>query len=186
MSSNENEWTANAHTVDPPQGNRRRRLSRYCVEMIDAADVDASLVILDEIDRLDGDELLRSISRAQESRKADGFIGAICISNKIEHRERVSERVDSSLQDNEPVFGPYGARQLEAILTRRRDAFAEDLLQEKVIPKTVVLSAREHGDARKAIDMLYEAGRLAEKERAEHVTEAHVDAALEKAQINRF
>lgn len=84
------------------------------------------------------------------------------------------------------MFDPYDARQLEIILTRRRDVFAEDVLQEEIIPKTAVLSAREHGDARKAIDMLYEAGRLAEKERTEHVTEAHVDAALEKAQINRF
>ncbi|WP_128905738.1 Cdc6/Cdc18 family protein [Halorubrum amylolyticum] len=155
-------------------------------EMIDDANVDAFLVILDEIDKLDGDELLRSISRAQESGKADAFIGAICISNKIEYRERLSERVDSSLQDNELVFDPYDARQLEAILTRRRDAFAEGVLEDEVIPKTAALSAREHGDARKAIDMLYEAGRLAEKERAEHVTEAHVDAALEKAEINRF
>lgn len=155
-------------------------------ELLDAGDVDAFVVILDEVDKLEGDDLLRSISRARESGKSNAFIGAICISNKIEYRERLSERVDSSLQDNELVFDPYDARQLEAILNRRRDAFADGVLEEGVIPKTAALAAREHGDARKAIDMLYEAGRLAETERADHVTEKHVDAALEKAEINRF
>jgi cell division control protein 6 len=34
--------------------------------------------------------------------------------------------------------------------------------------------------------MLYEAGRLAEKEGSEDVTEGHVDAALRRTEINRF
>jgi len=155
-------------------------------ELLTEGDVDAFVVVLDEIDKLDGDALLRSLSRAQESGKADTFVGAICISNKIEYREQLGERVDSSLQDNELVFDPYDATQIEAILSRRRDAFAEGVLDDGVIPKTAALAAREHGDARKAIDMLYEAGRLAEQEQADHVTEAHVDEAVDRAEINRF
>ncbi|TKX74454.1 cell division control protein Cdc6 [Halorubrum sp. GN11_10-6_MGM] len=155
-------------------------------ELLTEGDVDAFVVVLDEIDKLDGDALLRSLSRAQESGKADTFVGAICISNKIEYRERLGERVDSSLQDNELVFDPYDATQIEAILSRRRDAFADGVLDDGVIPKTAALAAREHGDARKAIDMLYEAGRLAEQEQADHVTEVHVDDAVDRAEINRF
>ena len=155
-------------------------------ELLEKERVDAFVVILDEIDKLDGDALLRSLSRARESGKADAFIGVVCISNKIAYRERLSERVDSSLQDNELIFDPYDATQLEAILNRRRDAFADGVLDDGVISKTAALAAREHGDARKAIDMLYEAGRLAEKERADQVTEKHVDVALKRAEINRF
>lgn len=155
-------------------------------ELLETERVDAFVVILDEIDKLDGDALLRSLSRARESGKADALIGAVCISNKIAYRERLSERVDSSLQDNELVFDPYDATQLEAILNRRRDAFAEGVLDDGVVSKTAALAAREHGDARKAIDMLYEAGRLAEKERADQVTETHVDVALKRAEVNRF
>ena len=155
-------------------------------ELLTEGDVDAFVVVLDEIDKLDDDALLRSLSRAQESGKADTFVGAICISNKIEYRERLGERVDSSLQDNELVFDPYDATQIEAILSRRRDAFEEGVLDDGVIPKTAALAAREHGDARKAIDMLYEAGRLAEQEQADHVTESHVDEAVDRAEINRF
>ncbi|WP_280537277.1 hypothetical protein [Halopenitus sp. POP-27] len=58
--------------------------------------------------------------------------------------------------------------------------------EDGVIAKTAALAAREHGDARKAMDILYESGRLAETERADRVTEKHVDDALKRAEINRF
>ncbi|MBV0925172.1 AAA family ATPase [Halomicroarcula limicola] len=148
--------------------------------------IDSFVVILDEIDKLDDDELLRSLSRARESGKSSTHIGAICISNKIEFRERLNERIDSSLQDNELVFDPYDAEQLREILQNRTDAFEEGVLEPDVIPKVAALSAKEHGDARKAIDTLYEAGRLAEKQGTESVTIAHVDDAVQRAEVNRF
>jgi cell division control protein 6 len=155
-------------------------------ELLDQNDIQSFVVILDEIDKLDGEDLLRSLSRARESGKSEAFIGVICISNKIAYRERLNERVDSSLQDNELVFDPYDAEQLRNILEHRRDAFEDGVLADGVIPKTAALAAREHGDARKAVDTLYEAGRLAEKEGESTVTEAHVDDALRQAEINRF
>lgn len=115
----------------------------------------------DEIDKLDDDELLRSLSRARKSGKVDAHVGAICISNKIEYRERLNERIDSSLQDNELIFDPYDAGQFRAILEHRTDAFADGVLDGDVIPKVGAPAAKEYGDARKAVDTLYEAGRLA-------------------------
>ena len=44
-------------------------------------------------------------------------------------------------------------------------------LAEGVIPKVAALAAQEHGDARKAVDTLYEAGRIAEKEGSATVSE---------------
>jgi len=148
--------------------------------------VDSFVVILDEIDKLDDDELLRSLSRARESGKSATHIGVICISNKIEYRERLNERIDSSLQDNELVFDPYDADQLREILENRTDAFEPDVLETGVISKVAALSAKEHGDARKAIDTLYEAGRLAEKQGTTTVSISHVDNAVTQAEVNRF
>ncbi|WP_254272326.1 Cdc6/Cdc18 family protein [Haloarcula marina] len=148
--------------------------------------VNSFVVILDEIDTLDDDELLRSLSRAKESGKASAYIGVICISNKVEFRDRLNERLNSSLQDKELIFDPYDAGQLREILNSRADAFEEDVLEEEVIPKVAALAARAHGDARKAIDTLYEAGRLAETAREQTVTSTHVDEAVERAAINRF
>lgn len=155
-------------------------------DLLENHSVDSFVVILDEIDKLDDDELLRSLSRARESGKSSTHIGAICISNKIEFRERLNERVDSSLQDNELIFDPYDAGQLREILLNRTDAFETDVLEADVIPKVAALAAKEHGDARKAIDTLYEAGRLAEKQGTETVTVDHVDDAVQQAEINRF
>jgi cell division control protein 6 len=155
-------------------------------ELLGEHDVDVFVVVLDEIDKLDDDELLRSLTRARESGKADAHIGAICVSNKIEYRDRLNERLDSSLQDNELVFDPYDANQIRAILENRMDAFVDGALEEGVVPKVAALAAQEHGDARKAVDTLYEAGRIAEKNGASTVTEDHVDDAVQQAEINRF
>jgi len=155
-------------------------------DLLEEYNINSLVVILDEIDKLDDDELLRSLSRARESGKAEAHVGAICISNKIEYRERLSERIDSSLQENELVFDPYDAGQLRAILENRTDAFEPDVLEPDVIPKVAALSAKEHGDARKAIDTLYEAGRLAEKQGTGTVTVSHVDDAVQQAEVNRF
>ena len=154
-------------------------------EMLNKHNVDSFVAILDEIDKLEDDELLRSLSRAKESGKANCHIGVICISNKVEYKERLDQRVHSSLQDNELIFNPYDSDQLRAILENRREAFQEGVLEEGVIPKTAALAGREHGDARKAVDMLYEAGRLAEREGQTTVKESHIDAALTKAEVNR-
>lgn len=155
-------------------------------ELLTEHDVDVFVAVLDEVDKLDDDELLRSLTRARESGKADAHIGAICVSNKIEYRDRLNERLDSSLQDNELVFDPYNAPQIQSILEHRDDAFTEGALEAGVVPKVAALAAQEHGDARKAVDTLYEAGRLAEKEGATTVTEGHVDDAVKQAEINRF
>ncbi|MFB6178497.1 MAG: Cdc6/Cdc18 family protein, partial [Halorientalis sp.] len=155
-------------------------------QMLNDHDVDSFVVILDEIDKLENNEILRSLSRARESGKSDSYIGIICISNKIKYKERLNERLDSSLQENELVFHPYDATQLRQILQNRRDAFKDGVLEDSVIPKAAALAAREHGDARKAVDALYEAGRSAEKEDDDVVTETHVDNALKKAEVNRF
>jgi orc1/cdc6 family replication initiation protein len=155
-------------------------------ELLDEYDVDVFVAVLDEVDKLDDDELLRSLTRAKESGKSDAHIGAICVSNKIEYRDRLNERLDSSLQDNELVFDPYNANQIRAILENRTDAFVDGALKQSVIPKVAALAAQEHGDARKAVDTLYEAGRIAEKQEASTITEEHVDNAVQQAEINRF
>lgn len=144
------------------------------------------IIILDEVDRLDDDNILMQLSRARESGKADCHLGIIAISNKIEYRDQLNERVKSSLREEEFVFQPYDANQLQEIMDHRRDAFFDDVLSDGVIPLTAALAAQEHGDARKAIEILRHAGELAERENIEEVTEEHVRDAQEWAEVDRF
>jgi len=157
----------------------------YLWEILDRA-YDSVIIILDEVDRLDGDDILMQLSRARESGKADCHLGVIAVSNKIKYRDRLNERVKSSLREEEFVFQPYNANQLREIMKHRRDAFYDDVLSDDVIPLTAAVAAQEHGDARKAIEILRHAGELAERENVAMVTEDHVRDAQEWAEIDRF
>jgi cell division control protein 6 len=148
---------------------------------------DVTIVILDEIDMLENDEILRKLSRAGENRRVqDSRIGVIGISNKIDYPEGMTERVKSSFSRDEVVFPPYDAEQLGEILENRRDAFRNGVLTNDAIPLAAALAAQEHGDARKAIDILRNGGRIAKRESATEVTERHVRAAKEKTEADRF
>jgi len=148
---------------------------------------DIILIILDEIDKLEDDSILMQLSRAGEAGKlTECKVGVIGVSNKIKYKERMDERVKSSLCEREFVFPPYDADQLNAIMKARSDAFREGVLKNGVIPRAAALAAREHGDARKAIDILRYAGEIAQAEDAEQVCEDFVMQAREQAETNRF
>ena len=148
---------------------------------------DVVLVILDEIDKLDDDAILMQLSRAGEAGKLTNCkIGVIGISNKIKYKDRMDERVKSSLCEREFVFPPYDAGQLNDIMHARSDAFREGVLEEGVIPRAAALAAREHGDARKAIDILRYAGEIAQSKGAKQVRESFIVQARERAETDRF
>lgn len=149
---------------------------------------DVVLVILDEIDKLADDDILMQLSRAGEAGKvSECKIGVIGISNKIKFKEKqLNERVKSSLCEREFVFPPYDGSQLNAIMEARRDAFREGVLEAGVIPRAAALAAREHGDARQAIDILRYAGEIAQSSGAETVTEQFIVDAREQAETDRF
>jgi cell division control protein 6 len=64
-------------------------------KLLDAHDIDVFVAVLYELDKLNEDELLRSLIPAKESGNSDAHIGAFCVSNKIEYRDRLNERLDS-------------------------------------------------------------------------------------------
>jgi cell division control protein 6 len=148
---------------------------------------DVVLIILDEIDKLNDDSILMQLSRAGEAGKIDACkIGVIGISNKIMYADRMDERVKSSLCEREFVFPPYNAPQLSDIMEARSDAFREGVLNGGVIPRAAALAAREHGDARKAIDILRYAGEIAQSRGVNEVKEDFVIQARERAESDRF
>jgi cell division control protein 6 len=110
-----------------------------------------------------------------------GFVSLIGISNSIDFKDRLDPRVRSSLSEEEVVFNPYTVDQLRQILHERsRLAFSEGAVTDGAINLCAAMAGREHGDARKAIDLLRIAAELAEREGANKVAESHVRAAQEK------
>jgi cell division control protein 6 len=147
------------------------------------------IILLDEIDKLvgkDGDDIIYNLTRINSELK-NARISLIGISNDLKFTEYLDSRVQSSLSEEEIVFTPYNARQLEDILRQRAEiAFKEGVLGEYVIPLCAALAAREHGDARKALDLLRVSGEVAERENAEVITEAHVRKANEKIEADNI
>ncbi|WP_276256810.1 Cdc6/Cdc18 family protein [Halomontanus rarus] len=175
----------------PLKGLGRSHYYTYVWELLETH-FDGAITILDEIDRLQPDDegnrdnILMQLSRARESGKTTKPIGIVGISNKIDWGEELNQRVRSSLGNEELIFPPYDANQLREIMYAREDAFYDGVLEESVIPRAAALAAREHGDARKAIRILKNAGLIAENRGDEMVRETHLDAAQKRAEADRL
>ena len=147
------------------------------------------LLILDEVDQLvgkAGDELLYNLTRINSELK-NAQITIIGISNDLVFTDTLDPRVKSSLSEEELIFPPYNALQIQDILAQRAQlAFRPGTLEEGLIEKCAAYAAREHGDARRALELLRVAGELAERESEQKVLISHLDKAEEKIERDRI
>ncbi|MFC7228810.1 AAA family ATPase [Salinirubellus salinus] len=146
------------------------------------------VIMLDEIDKLvekSGDDTLYNLSR-MNSELENSRVSIIGISNDLKFTDFLDPRVKSSLGEEEIVFPPYDATQLRDILQQRANvAFKQETLTDDVIPLCAAFAAQEHGDARRALDLLRTAGELAERDRTDIVNEKHVRKAQDKIELDR-
>ncbi|MDO8556774.1 MAG: orc1/cdc6 family replication initiation protein, partial [Nanoarchaeota archaeon] len=147
------------------------------------------ILILDEIDQLvkkTGDEILYNLTRISSELK-QSEVSVIGISNDLVFTDVLDPRVKSSLSEEEVLFPPYNALQLQKILKERSAlAFKEGSLTEGVISKCAAYAAREHGDARRALELLRVAGELAERKNEITITVDHIDIAEEKIENDKI
>jgi cell division control protein 6 len=147
------------------------------------------IVVLDEIDALvkaRGDTLLYELTRVNETLR-HGRTSIVGISNDLRFKEFLDPRVLSSLSEEEIVFRPYNASELQDILWERaQTAFSEDVLLDSAVALCAALAAAEHGDARRALDLLRIAGELAERQGAAFVTEDNVRQAEKRVEHDRI
>ena len=140
-------------------------------------------LVLDEIDILvdkkGGNEILYDLTRLNENLD-NCKTSIIGISNKLKFRDSLDPRILSSLGEEHIVFPTYDASELRDILNERvKITFHEDVLKEDVIPLCAAIAAKEHGDARKALQLLRKAGELAERAQSKFVTSKYVEKAQE-------
>ena len=147
------------------------------------------LLIIDEIDALIkkiGDDFLYNLTRINQN-LMNVKCSIIGISNDLSFTDYLDARVRSSLSEEELIFPPYNAMQLQEILRERaKIAFSADKNYDGVIAKCAALAAQEHGDARRAIDLLRVAGELAERNGDAQVDESHVSQAEDKVDSDRI
>jgi cell division control protein 6 len=145
------------------------------------------VIVLDEIDKLvkkSGDDTLYNLTRINSDLK-NSKVSIIGISNDLSFKDFLDPRVLSSLSEEEIVFPPYNAPQLVDILAQRSDAaFMPGAIADGVIPLCSALAAQEHGDARRALDLLRISGELADRDESNQVKEEHVKQAQAKIETD--
>ncbi|MCD4766755.1 MAG: ORC1-type DNA replication protein [Methanosarcinales archaeon] len=145
------------------------------------------IIIMDEIDKLvrKGDDVLYNLSRINGDLE-NARISLIGISNDLKFTEFLDPRVKSSLGEEEIIFPPYDAEQIHDILEQRAGlAFKKGMLDETVTRLCAAFAAQEHGDARRALDLLRVSGEIAERTKSPVVEEKHVRVAQEKIENDR-
>lgn len=145
------------------------------------------VIMLDEIDRLvanAGDDVLYRLLFLDSELK-NSKISLLGISNELKFTEYLDARVKSRLNEEKIVFGPYNAIQIEDILRERVESSnLTEYLDNSAIKLAASIAAQEHGDARRAIDLLRYAVYIAEQEGEYRIEEKHIIAAKSKLEID--
>ena len=161
--------------------------SRF-VDLIDS-EKQLIVLILDEIDQTVkkiSSDFLYNLTRLN-SELSKTRICIVGISNDLTFLEELDPRVRSSLSEEEIVFPQYNAPQLQEILKKRSEmAFKVDVVDDGVIAKCAAFAAREHGDARRALDLLRVAGELSERDGSKKILEKHIDEANNKIEKDKI
>ena len=163
----------------------KRLLNRINIEKLNA------VFVIDEIDYLaqlvvkTGKDILYQLTRANEQLD-QGSLTLVGISNDLTFKEKLDHRVISSLGEEEIVFTNYDAEQIKKILEERiSESFIDNTVEGPALNLCAALAGGEHGDARRAIDLLRVAGELAERRQSDKVTIEHVREASLKIEENK-
>ena len=150
-----------------------------------------AIIVIDEIDYLaqlvskTGKDILYQLTRANE-RLQNGSLTLVGISNDLTFKEKLDPRVISSLGEEEIVFTNYDVEQIKKILEERiNQAFIKNSVDESALNLCAALAGGEHGDARRAIDLIRVAGEIAERQQSDKVTKEHVREASQKIEENK-
>lgn len=146
------------------------------------------LLVLDEVDQLTkriGEEIFYNLTRINtELKKAQ--LCLVGITNSLVFGDNLDPRIKSSLSQEEIIFPSYNAFQIQTILKERaKKAFKPGVIKPGVIEKCAAYAAREHGDARRAIDLLRIAGELTDRYGSTRIEVYHLDEAEKKMEHDR-
>jgi len=173
----------------PATGLPTDQVYKRFIEIIEKNEEKLLIVVLDEIDQAVkkiNDDFLYNLMRLN-SELSKTQISIIGISNDVKFLEMIDPRVKSSLSEEEMIFNPYNATQLQDILKKRaEESFKPGVVSEGVIAKCAAYAAREHGDARRALDLLRVAGEIAERSSNPRIEIKHIDEANDKVERDKI
>jgi len=146
------------------------------------------IIVLDEVDNLvdkGGDDLLYALT-SLNTLLSEGRCSIIGISNDLNFTQHLDPRVSSRLSQEDLVFHPYVATEIQNILSERASmGLREEVLDDGVIQLCAALAAQEHGDARRALDLLRISVQKAEQRAQTKVNTKHVRLAQSQLEYDQ-
>src|SRR5215213_6399180 len=150
------------------------------------------ILVLDEFDVLlydkrgkPSDFIYKLLVMEEKLREKGYLVCTIAISNNVMSDYEIDDRVRSRIGASEVFFEPYKPQAILAMLKdRAQNAFSEPVDSE-VLRYCAGYSSQEHGDARRAIDLLRIAAEIAGK-RGEKISKKHIDEAVGQLQKDRI
>lgn len=147
------------------------------------------VIVLDEVDHLvqkSGDGVLYALTSLNYGLR-NSRCCIIGITNDLLFPDMLDARVASRLGSEDLVFAPYNAAQIEDVLSARaKEGIKEGVLDDGIIELCAALSAQEHGDARRALDLLRISVQKAEHDDSEKVNVQHVRLAQNQLEFDQI
>jgi len=149
------------------------------------------VLVLDEYDTIFYDKRNRpsdfvyKMLVLEENLKSQGFLVCIItISNNVLYDYELDDRVRSRIGNTEVFFEPYRKEMVLDILRKRASLAFAKKIDGSILEKCAGISSSEHGDARRAINLLRTAAELASG-KGKDVSLEHVNLAHDKLERDR-
>ncbi len=146
------------------------------------------ILILDEMDQLASrseDQLLYDLTSLNILLK-ESRASIIGISNDVGFTEKIPGPIRSRMSAEDIIFNPYSSEELSQILvTRAEVGLRKGSWEEVTLRFCADLSAKEHGDARRAIDLLRVSTLRAETSQSNSIEIEHVQSAHKQVEHER-
>jgi len=150
------------------------------------------VLCLDEFDTLfydkrgkPSDFVYKLLILVEKLRSIKKHLCIITISNKILSEFNLDDRVVSRIGSSEIYFDSYSHNDVLKIICGRAKKSFSKMVDDDVLKYCAQISSEEHGDARRAIDLLRTCGEIAGLENKE-ISKQHVDEAIKQLQKNQI
>jgi len=148
------------------------------------------ILVLDEYDVIFSDArgkpsdfVYKLLTLEENLREKELLLCIITISNNTMIDHDLDDRVKSRMGNSEVFFAPYSKDNVLGILRDRADKAFSNKVSNEILQYCATLSSSDHGDARRALDLLRISGELCN---GKEITKSDVDKAQEQLQKDRI
>lgn len=182
--------------LDPIKGSRGmlpfEKISKAIQTLLEKNKKKLFVMALDEFDVIFSDKrgrpsdfIYKLVELEKDLAKKDLHLCVVGISNNVISEYDIDDRVKSRIGTSEIFFEPYFYSHILSLLEERaQEAFSKGI-DVSVLRQCAKLASEEHGDARRAIDLLRVAAEIASAE-GKNIAPSHVDMAARELQKDRI